>query len=495
MSSQGISAYSAETRFREQLHAVCAVPELNFRERVWVPWLLVLGDIAALELALYLGYFTRQAFLPWWPVSLGPSQYAGPALGVLFFPIRYYVAGLYPGYGLGAVEKIRLRVQASFILFGILTAWDYLVQHGNWSRGLLLAALVYALVFPPMVEALLQWALVKRGCWGIPVVVLGAGKTGAQLVSTLRNKPDLGLVPVAFLDDRRDVWNTAVAGVHVIGSLPMAPSLSRRIRVAIVAMPWLKRDKLTALLQNLSFPHVIVIPDLFGMQSLWITPRDLGGTLGLELKRNLLLRRNHIIKRSLDYALGVPLFLLSLPVIGFFAIWIKLVSRGPTFYRQEREGLQESRLRVLKLRTMHRDAETSLKRHLEEHPEERREWERFYKLKKDPRILPGVGRLLRRTSLDEVPQLWNVLKGEMSLVGPRPFPGYHVERFHEDFRKLRQSVLPGITGLWQISARSDGDLAVQQSLDTYYIRNWSLWLDLYILASTLRVVLLRKGAY
>ena len=115
--------------------------------------------------------------------------------------------------------------------------------------------------------------------------------------------------------------------------------------------------------------------------------------------------------------------------------------------------------------------------------------------KDDPRILKGVGNFLRKSSLDELPQLWNVLRGEMSLGGPRPFPHYHLEQFEGDFRRMRRRVLPGMTGLWQVSARSDGDLAVQAKLDTYYILNWSIWLDLSLLCHTFQAVVSRKGAY
>jgi len=162
---------------------------------------------------------------------------------------------------------------------------------------------------------------------------------------------------------------------------------------------------------------------------------------------------------------------------------------------QEREGLRGRRIRVWKIRTMVPNAEAVLDRYLAENEDATAEWASHMKLRNDPRVVPGVGRLLRRLSIDEFPQLWNVLKGEMSLVGPRPFPHYHLEQFPEDFRNLRRQVIPGMTGLWQITCRSEGDLREQEQTDSYYIRNWSLWLDLWVLLRTAGVVLNGRGAY
>jgi len=178
-----------------------------------------------------------------------------------------------------------------------------------------------------------------------------------------------------------------------------------------------------------------------------------------------------------------------------FVLWIKKVSPGPAFFVQEREGHRGKPIRIWKLRTMHLNAESLLEDCTSENPEQAREWASCCKLRNDPRILPGVGRILRRSSMDELPQLWNVLVGDMSLVGPRPFPFYHLERFDSEFCRIRHQVLPGLTGLWQVSARADSDLSMQESLDTYYIRNWSLWMDLHVLASTFRAVVGGKGAY
>jgi Undecaprenyl-phosphate galactose phosphotransferase WbaP len=462
----------------------------------WATLLLVLADALALEAFLLLAYLVRQALGFLFPAKVPLEGLVPLALALLLFPLGYALAGLYPGYGLPAVERMRRKVQVTFLLYLALIAWNWLFSQENWSRSVLLMAMGFSLVLVPLGGTLVRELLARLGLWGVPVLVLGSGKTGALVVRKLKEDGVLGLRPVALLDDDPAKWGVEVEGLPVLGGLDLAPDLAQKgLQYAILAMPGVGRERIVNLLNKLSFPHVILVPDLFGVQSLWVSARDLAGVLGLEVKKNLLVRRNRLLKRTLDYLLGLPLFLASLPFLALFALWIKWVSPGPAFYAQEREGYMGRTIRVWKLRTMYPDAERRLEEFLGRNPEAREEWERFFKLKNDPRVLPGIGHFLRKTSLDELPQLWNVLKGEMSLVGPRPFPRYHLEKFRPEFRELRRSVLPGLTGLWQVSARSEGDLEVQEALDTYYIRNWSIWLDLYILARTVWVVLTRKGAY
>jgi Undecaprenyl-phosphate galactose phosphotransferase WbaP len=478
--------------------STAAQPRLAVRSvpsTAWAPWAILAADVAALETAFLLGYAVRLLLASHFTAEIGPAQILGVAAAILLLPAINYQIGLHPGYLLGPVERLRRRVLSTLAVFGGLVAWDSIVARGVLSRGVLLATFVFALVLPPLAETLVRNWLIRWERWGMPVVMLGAGDTGRALARTLLREPELGLNPVAFLDNSPASWNQAIESVPVVGPLGLASDLEHRAEAAIVSLADIGAADASALLQELNFPRVIVIPDLAGVASLWVTARDLGGSLGFEIKKNLMLRRNHALKLVMDRAIALPLFLASLPLIALAAIWIKLSSRGPVFYRQMREGFGSERLAVWKLRTMRVDGDHLLEEWFDTHPEDRAHWRLHFKLKRDPRVLPVIGRLLRRTSLDELPQLWSVLKGEMSLVGPRPLPDYHLDQFSHEFRTLRTRVLPGLTGLWQVSARSDGDLKVQQALDTFYIRNWSPWLDLYIVARTVSAVILARGAY
>lgn len=465
-------------------------------ENAWVPWLMMLGDFAALELSLALGVLTRQALSSLFPnTPIFPEQYWGIAVGlVLLLPVNL-VLEMYPGYSIGPVDRLRRRVYALLGIFAVLMVWDYLVGTNSWSRGVLLFTLTYSLCILPLLEALLRGALVRGGFWGRPVVVLGAGEAGTSLVKALRRQPDLGMKPLAIFDDNASTWGKSIEGVKVVGPIRMARSLSQAAEVAVIAVPNLPRLKLLEWLKSLPFARVVVIPDLSGLQTQGVRALDFSGSLGLEVKRNLMVPRNRRLKRAADYLVTLPLFVIAAPIIGILAALVKACSPGPAFYSQVRVGLHGRPIRIWKLRTMRADAEDCLQSYLDSHPEEQEQWSRFFKLKQDPRVIPLIGRFLRRSSLDELPQLFNVLKGDMSLVGPRPFPGYHLAHFPPEFRALRASVLPGLTGLWQVSERSNGDLGVQERLDTYYIRNWSLWLDGYLMVRTLSAVVSGTGAH
>lgn len=243
------------------------------------------------------------------------------------------------------------------------------------------------------------------------------------------------------------------------------------------------------------FRHVVLVREYDDLPVEGLQIRNFGDLVGIEYTNNLLVRENQVMKRVLDLVVGILALIVAAPVIFCAALLVRLLDGGPAFFIQDRAGLDGRRIAVPKIRTMRRDAEEQLEQSLAADPEVRREWETHYKLKSDPRVIPVIGRVFRRFSIDELPQLWTVLRGDMSLVGPRPFPDYHMSRFSPTFLDLRRRVRPGITGLWQITVRSSGDTSEQESYDSYYIRNWSVWLDFWVLSRTIAAVASGRGAY
>ncbi len=467
----------------------------EIKERPWIKWAKFGIDLVSLQASLFLACLICRSLGLTAPPELLSEQYALYAAGMLIIPVGYWLVRIYPGYGFTLAVRLRRRVQTTFVFFMLFMAWDFIVNRAVHTRELLLVTLVISLLIPPLMQILLRQILIRTGRWGTPVLVLGAGRTGQQVVKHLVQNPALGLHPVALLDDDRSKLDTEIAGVRVVGGIETASEFAGKINFVILAIPLDGGKFQLELACKLQFFDIIIVPDLAGIERLWVETRDMDGLIGLEIQKNLLGRSNYYLKTIMDYALGLPLFIISIPLVAFFAIWIFLLSPGNPFFSQIREGKGGRRFKLWKLRTMYPHAEKLLHDYLESNPAAKHEWHLYFKLKNDPRILRGIGTLLRKTSLDELPQLWNVLCGEMSLVGPRPFPHYHLEEFDAGFRTMRRSVLPGLTGLWQVSARSEGDLAVQEKLDTYYIRNWSIWLDLSLLGRTFWIVVTGKGAY
>jgi lipopolysaccharide/colanic/teichoic acid biosynthesis glycosyltransferase len=202
-----------------------------------------------------------------------------------------------------------------------------------------------------------------------------------------------------------------------------------------------------------------------------------------------------VVKRAFDIVVSAALLLLTSPILAIAAVVVRVRSPGPVVFRQWRGGRGARPFEMLKLRTMHVNADEILSRSLAESEDRRQEWRRYRRLRRDPRVIPAIGTFLRASSIDELPQLWNVLRGDMSLVGPRPLELPVLAGLNDVGVERRASVRPGITGLWQVSGRSDIDLDTLMSMDAEYVDTWSLWSDVRILCRTPAAVLSRRGAY
>ena len=459
--------------------------------RPWVSRAVLIGsDLLTLGLAAIIAVVLRhwqeptvidiQVYVHLWPASV-------------LFILGFAIERMYTVVGSNPADELRRGTMATTLVYLGIAAATFMMRGGEYySRGIFVIAWLLSLVAVPLGRALVRKVFAPLPWWGYPVVVLGAGKTGEMIIKTLRRQPELGLKPIAVLDDDPSKHG-ALQNVPVPGGLDLAANLAQRggVSYAIVAMPGVPHARLLEIVERYAytFSHLIVIPDLFGFASLRVPVQDLGGTLGLEVRQQLLLPVPRFTKRAMDLLVTLIGGCLILPLLAVLALAVRLTSRGPVLFSQQRPGKLGKPFRIWKFRTMHLDAEERFTRLTQEL---RDEFTRYGKIRNDPRVT-WVGSWMRKFSLDELPQLWNVLAGELSLVGPRPYLQNQVPNM-KDFDDVVSKVVPGLTGLWQVSGRSELTFEERLKLDAYYVRNWSIWLDIWIMARTVPV-LLGKGAY
>ncbi len=477
--------------------ATVSLDALAVRPRWWHPIVRVATMAGSDLVALLLS--SAMAYAMWArPVHRqGPWMYADLAPFLIVFVVGYAWSGLYPGFGLGAVEVIRrLTLRTSFVFIVLAAGMFALKLPSYYSRVTLTLAWLGSLVAVPLMRYLVLSVVTRWRWWGLATVVVGSAERAGPTIRLLQSAVSLGYRPVALLVPDAAVSAAAVEGVAALAGMESAERLAASgVTTALVIDGDNPAGSLLGGQLHRRFRHVVLLREFDQLPVEGVGIRNLGGVLGIEYSNDLLGWSERVTKRTLDLVFGSISLVVAAPVIALAGVLVKLASRGPIFYVQEREGRHGARIRVCKLRTMHCDAETRLREHLDSSDVARRQWEARFKLPEDPRVIPFLGTLLRRLSIDELPQLWNVVTGEMSLIGPRPFPEYHLAQFTPEFRELRRHVRPGITGLWQVMVRSDGGIDEQRLFDTYYIRNWSVWIDLYILIKTPLVVLQGKGAY
>lgn len=331
-----------------------------------------------------------------------------------------------------------------------------------------------------------------------PVLIIGAGKTAEILVNGIIGDAGMGYKIIGLLEDNL-VKDGILKKFSVLGGFADVENVIRRTGVqnVLIAAPGLGQSKLTELIYKVQplVKNMGIIPNLVGVPMGGIEVESLFNEklMLLRLKNNLARPLNRYIKVAFDFVLTLLGSIVIAPILLFISVWIYLDSPGPIIFKHIRIGKDGKEFPCYKFRSMCVDANSRLKKLLEDDPVAKEEWAKDFKLKNDPRITKS-GAFLRKTSLDELPQIFNVLKGEMSLVGPRPIIKAEMERYG-DYINDYLMVKPGITGLWQVSGRNDIDYSERVLLDSWYVRNWNIWIDLVMLFKTFKVVIRKDGAY
>lgn len=408
--------------------------------------------------------------------------------------------GMYQPFGMPPAEELRRSVlscaaAALIELVVVLALGDNVLWR---TAGLIVWLIVPFAVY--LARSTVRTTLIRQGRFGTPCVVIGAGELARLVIREIRAAPELGLVPVAAFSSSSQ-HSGDVGGVPILGEMEDAAEsgFGASIRHAFVALgPADSTDERRSdVIGKLArcFPRLYVFNRYSSPVNLWVTPCPVGPYLALDVGQRRFSRRQRVVKRAFDIVVTGTLLLVSSPLIAVGAVMVKCASPGPVFFKQNREGLNGETICVRKFRTMVVGAEKKLAEYLASDPAARFEYERTLKLRNDPRVIPKVGSFLRKSSIDELPQLWNILIGDMSLVGPRVMPKAEVDRYSVHGRDLRRDVPPGLTGFWQISYRNNSDLKIREIADSYYVQNWSVWLDMWILLRTFSVVLSGAGAY
>ena len=466
---------------------------------------LALTDMAAIALSLELAILMRKYLVPHIDAHLHPSTFPFThylLLGWLWVvPLLFFAfEGLYTRRRSLSNEVSHLFKAVGLSLIALLASLALTQLNPFVSRTTILLTAANLLVLLPIVRYWTKRALRALGPWRKRILILGATDMTALAMRGLTSDPFLGYELAGVLDDNPGKRGTRIGisqgkPVYVLGALSEARELMARTgsRDVLIAMPGLPEDKLLALVHELQ-PYcdsIYVVPQLW---SLPIMNLQVDGLLHqrvmmLKLSNNLAKPWNGWLKRCIDLLLGTVFALMVFPLCAVIALLVKLDSQGPALFVQERLGYGGRKFFCLKFRTMRVDGGEIFEQYLKSNPHAMDEWQKYNKLRlHDPR-LTRIGGFLRRWSLDELPQLLNVLKGEMSLVGPRPYLPDERDQIGIDLHSIL-SARPGMTGLWQVSGRNRLTFQDRVTLEAWYVRNWTAWLDCIVFAKTFGTVLL-----
>ncbi len=468
----------------------------------WQKQILVVVDAVAVVMTFYLAWFIRYQLQ--WYRTVDPAYYTDfsfylrvSLLAAVLIVAAFYLEGLYRlPPGTSYLDEVYRVFNGTATVTIILMVGNYMFQPPYHSRLVYGIAGVLAFFFV-ILERLIIRQLVafwrKRGIGTKRVLLVGAGESSRRIMRVLLANTALGYTVVGFLDDNPERGLRNLGPFVALGPLENLPEVlkDQHIDEVIVTLPWQYHRRIISVLDQCERQgkRTRVVPDVLQMSLDRVDVEVLDGIPLLGVKYVAISGPRFALKRALDLLIGAVAVLLLLPFMGLLALLVKLDSAGPVLFIQQRIGKDGVPFNTYKFRSMVVEAET-LRAELSERNEADGP---LFKIKNDPRTT-RVGRHLRRYSLDELPQLINVLLGDMSLVGPRPALPEEVAKY-EPWHRKRLDVLPGMTGLWQVSGRSDLGFDEMMLLDIYYVENWSPLLDVSIMVRTVPKVLIGNGAY
>lgn len=463
---------------------------------------LIVSDIVMSGLGFRLAYFLRFGLdIPVFRLDVTPSLPYYQGLSFILIPILFTVFalnGLYQRANLlGGTKEYSNVFRAVSVSTLMVILVGFLEPGFILARGWLLLAwgLNFLLVvFGRFLIRRLVYGLRQRGYFLSSALIIGANSEGRSVVEQLLSWRTSGLHVVGFVDDHAEAGTTVLQHLRVLSSTSQLEQLIRlyNIEELILITSALSREEVITIFKQYGLSGNLSLrlsSGLFEIITTGLEVKEMASTPLVRVNQVRLTGLDSVLKRILDYAIAIPGLVFIIPLLIFLGVLVRLDSPGPIIHRRRVMGINGQQFDAYKFRTMRTNGDEILAAH----PELQVELNKNHKLKDDPRIT-RVGNLLRKLSLDELPQLVNVLKGEMSLVGPRIISPAEMEKYDQWGMNLL-TIPPGITGLWQVSGRSDISYEERVRLDMHYIRNWSIWLDLQLLLQTVRVVVLREGAY
>ncbi|NLF00062.1 MAG: undecaprenyl-phosphate glucose phosphotransferase [Anaerolineales bacterium] len=465
-----------------------------------LPWWVVVADVVLTALSMGIAYWVRYELQWFRDISYHhpPSAYIPFALLLtVLMQVTFLVDRVYQNWhNSPLLDQMHRIINAAAMSTVVLLAVTFVLQPLQYSRLLLIEAGTIAALLLIGVRIVWGWiiaALRRRGQWIERVIIVGAGEIGRTVMRTIVARPQLGYQIVGFVDDDPEKGHTDIGRIKALGPTANLAELvqSDAVDQVIITLPWMYHRKILSIVRECERKHVEarIVPDLFQMSLSQVDVDDLGGIPVIGVHEVAFSRGALLVKRAMDVVLASVMIVLGLPLFAAIALAIRLDSPGRIVFRQTRVGLGGAHFEMYKFRSMREGAENELellrKQSEVDGP--------IFKMRKDPRAT-RVGQFLRHKSLDELPQLWNVLRGEMSIVGPRPPLPSEVNKYM-DWHRKRLEVRPGMTGLWQVSGRSLLSFDEMVLLDIHYIEHWSLWLDLKIMLRTVPQIILGEGAY